>query len=358
MSTILFFGPLTPPYNGQAIAFTTIVNNFRSQKLIIINTAKFSNKFFNTLYSGLKTVYIFCFYKFSTVYFVSSRSSVGFWKDFVLLVLSKWKNVKVVNHLHGADFKLFYDGYPLIKPFISYAYNAVDSSIVLIDEMKEEYVDFPKMKVITVTNCYSDDLNTFDSFVGSKKIQLVYLSNLMRTKGILEFLQSSFILLDKYPELFIRIAGNPLADNFMSKKDIQKKFDQEYSILRNKFGNRVNYLGNVQGEDKKKLLFDSSIFVLPSYYPTEAYPLSIIEAMRTGNAIVTTNHNYLPSIVKPSNGIIVEPRSYQAIVNGVVTLLDNKNKLKEIQKNNIIEAKEKYTEQRYVREVKSIIETN
>lgn len=347
---------MTPPFNGQSIAFTTIAESYAPGMRIIINTAEFSNKFLNTIYSVLKTVYIFCFYRFSTVYFVSSRSSVGFWKDFVLLVLSRWKNIKIVNHLHGADFKLFYDNHPVIRSFISYAYKTVDSSIVLIDEMKKEYIDFPEMKVHTIYNCYNDDLNTFDYFVGNKKNQLVYLSNLMRSKGILEFLQACGVLLDKYPQLSVKIAGSPLADNFMSKKDIQNEFEQQYSILRNKHGDRINYLGTVKGEDKTKLLYESTIFILPTYYPTEAYPLSIIEAMRTGNAIVTTNHNYLPSIVKPSNGVIIEPHSYEAIVDGIVTLLQNKNKLKAIQENNIKEAKEKYSQQRYIYEVKSIIE--
>lgn len=355
-SKTLLFGPLTPPYNGQAVAFTTIAESIVPEERIIINTAKFSNKILNTLYSVFKTVFIFSFYRFSTAYFVSSRSSVGFWKDFILLTLSRWKNVRIVNHLHGADFKRFYDGNSVMQPLISYSYKAVGQSIVLIDEMKGEYVDFPKMKVDTIYNCYSEDLDSFDYFVGKKKNQLLYLSNLMRSKGILEFLQACEILLDKFPELSVKIAGNALSDNFMTKEAIQKRFEQQYSILRKKYGDRIFYMGSVKGEDKKRLLFESSIFVLPSYYPTEAYPLSIIEAMRTGNAIVTTNHNYLPSIVKPSNGIIVEPYSYEAIIDGVISLLKDKIKLKKIQDLNIIEAREKYTQERYVREVKAIIE--
>lgn len=352
---VLLFGPITPPYNGQAIAFTLIVESFSPKEKIVINTARYNNNYLNTISSALKTIYIICFYRFSNIYFASSRSPLGFWKDFILLVLARWSKKKVTNHLHGADFKQFYDSYPAIRPFISYAYKAVNTSIVLIDEMKQEFVDFPEMKIRTIFNCYSDSLNLGKLFYTKKK-QLLYLSNLMKSKGILEFLQACDILLEKYPDLSVKIAGSPLADSSISKKDIQNKFEQQYSTLRYKYGNRISYLGSVKGKNKTKLLYESSIFILPTYYPTEAYPLSIIEAMRSGNAILTTNHNYLPSIVKPSNGMIVEPHSYQAIVYGVVALLQDKNKLREIQENNKVEAKERYTQKRYVREVKSIIE--
>lgn len=352
---VLLVGPLVPPYNGQAIAFSLVVENFPPKKRIVVDTAKYDYKFLNTLNTALKTIFIFCFYRFSTIYFTSSRSPMGFWKDFVLLVLARWSNKKVINHLHGADFKGFYDDNPIIRPFISYGYKAVDTSIVLSDEMKQEFVSFPEMKVETVYNCYSDNLNLGKSFYIKKK-QLLYLSNLIKSKGILEFLQACDILLDKFPVLSVKIAGSPLADNSMSKEAIQKKFEEQYSMLQNRYGDRIFYIGNVEGENKKKLLYESSIFILPSYYRTEAYPLSIIEAMRTGNAIVTTFHNYLPSIVKPANGILVEPRSSQAIVNGVVALLQDEIKLKEIQENNVTEAKGRYTQQRYIREVKSIID--
>lgn len=356
MKKILTIGPLTPPYNGQAVAYTLVANDLKKNKHININTSRFSNSLLSTLYTIIKTLFAFLFCRFSTIYFTSSRSELGFIKDFLMLVLGGWTNKNIVNHLHGADFKTFYRRSKLLKPFIKYAYKNISTSIVLIDEMKTEYEDFPNMKIKTVSNCYAEELNAGDGKF-TKRLQVLYMSNFMASKGILEFLDSCYLLLKGNQNLNVKIAGSPVGDVIMNKKKISNLVYSKISNLLELFPSRVDFVGVVKGENKTKLLFESSIFVLPSYYPTEAYPLSIIEAMRAGNAIVATNHNYLPLIVKASNGIICEPRSSLEIVGGIQALLNDLHLLKKIQDNNMTEAKERYTQQRYINEVKLIIES-
>lgn len=354
---VLLFGPQTPPYNGQAIAFTTIVEALPNEDKILVNTAVFRNNVLNTIYSIAFTLYIFIFYKFSTIYFTSSRSNLGFIKDLPLLLLGRWSNKKIINHLHGADFKIFYERSGILKSLIKYAYDGVNISIILLDEMKNEFVEFPKMKIITVANCFADEFNDMDIRY-NKKIQLLYLSNLMKSKGILEFLEACCFLLNKNPLLEVKIAGSMMGDSFMDKKSLSSAFNEKFTSLKTRYPTRINYMGVIKGKEKIQILFESSIFVLPSYYPTEAYPISIIEAMRTGNAIITTNHNYLPQIIKSQNGLIVETHSAESIIKGIEFLLQDQIKLNQIQQNNIEEAMLKYSQSRYLKEVKSIILAN
>lgn len=351
---VLLFGPLTPPYNGQAAAFTTLVNSINTSNRLLINTAKYRSRLLNTFYAIVLTFYFSVFYRFSVIYFTSSRSALGFIKDLPLILLGSWSGKKIINHLHGADFKSFYNNSGLIKPLVKYVYQKVDLSIVLLDEMKFEYSDFPKMKLETVNNCYD---SVFEDYlpIPDKELQLVYFSNLMKSKGILEFLEASLFLLDKHPFLKVKIAGAPLSDHIMTSDAIYLAFQTKYKKLREIFGQRIEYRGSVKGKDKLDLLSSSSIFVLPTNYPTEAFPISIIESMRSGNAIVATKHNYIPYFIKPQNGVLIPKNSVKGIIDGVDTLLLNPEKLIKIQKYNIEEARVKYCPLIYTEKIKSLI---
>ena len=294
------------------------------------------------------------FLSFSTIYFTSSRSKLGFLKELHLLLFGRWFNKRIINHLHGADFKSFYKSSGLLKPIVNYCYKGIEISIVLLSEMAKDYDDFPTMKTAIVTNCYPKEMDLFKNRV-IKKNQIIYLSNLMYSKGILEFLDACSVLLKNDLTLEVKIAGSPLADIVMSLEDIKNAFNEKYELLRSQFSTRICYLGVVKGNEKSQLLFESTMFILPSYYPAEAFPISIIEAMRAGNAIVTTNHNFLPYIIKPENGIIIEPRSSEEIIRGVETLLKNKEVLQNIQQINIELAKQNFSQPRYIQEVQSII---
>lgn len=358
MKKTLFFGPITPPINGQSVAFTTFVQNVENDTKILINTAHYKSKYINTIVAILKTLYVFTFYKFETIYFTCSRSSFGFIKEFPMLFLARVFKKRVINHLHGAVFKNFYRKSTLLKPFIRYVYYNVDTSIVLLESMKDEFSDFKEMKIKTIPNFYMQDLEIEVDF-SKKQKQVVYLSNLMKSKGIFEFLDAIESLLELDPNVIFKIAGAPLADDFMSSKEVESDFKKKYSTLKSKYPKNIFYLGVVRGEEKVSLLAKSSVFILPTYHPTEAFPLSIIEAMRTGNAIIATHHNFLPEIVKNDiNGRIIEPRSPEKIVDSIKQLFSDNEKLFKIQKYNIEESKKKYRQERYIKSLKETILNN
>lgn len=353
---ILFFGPLAPPYTGQSIAFNTIIESYNPKEIITINSSKYRNSILSSIYAILATFYAFVFYRFSTIYFTSSRTLLGFIKEFPLITLGRWFNKRIINHLHGADFKNFYQSNYRVKPLIRYAYNSIETSIVLIKEMKDQYSDFPSMKVIAIANCYSKELDSFEGKYKKRK-QILYLSNLMASKGIFEFLKACEVILDQNTEFIVKIAGSPFTDSLMDKKTIKAIFDEKYKNLKDKYPGRIEYLGVIHGKQKCQVLYESSIFVLPSYYSTEAFPISILEAMRTGNAIITTNHNYLPYIINSENGKIIKKKSHEAIIEAINKLIESPSKLLSIQEKNRSLTKKKYTESKYIYSIKTVINT-
>lgn len=350
---ILLFGPIAPPLTGQSKAFGLVCDSIVDKK--IVNTTKFNSKFVSTLYTIFQTFILFLIYRFDKVYFTCSRSKLGGIRDIILLLLARIFRVPVVNHLHGFDFYNYSKSLCGIhKQIFYYAYDWVDTSIILHDDMVSEFRDFANMSLETVTNCYDYTLEKSVSIQSGDKLNLLYLSNLMESKGVFVLLEA-LLQLDSYKDkLRIRIAGDFIDDYISPAHEVKDRFTNKYNQLIN-LGFDIEYIGIVKGDKKIKILEESDVFVLPTFHKTEAFPISIIEAMRMGNVIITTNHNLLPTIVSNDNGVLVEPGSVDSLANGIKDMYVNKDELDKIKKNNIEEAIQKYSSERYITEVQRII---
>ena len=76
----------------------------------------------------------------------------------------------------------------IYQKILFWSYSAIDTTIILIDGMEEEFLDFPKMKTIVIANCYSHELDDLPLVKVQKEteIHLLYLSNIMKSKGIIK----------------------------------------------------------------------------------------------------------------------------------------------------------------------------
>ena len=355
MFKILLVGPLMPPIHGQSMAFTRFTESIKNKNKIVINTNHEDKSNLVKIFFTFKTLFLILyktlFFKYDVVYFTCSRSFLGSIKDVLLINLVSMKRVEIVNHLHGSDFYEFLHNSPQwYQPILFHSYKKVNTSIVLLEKMKVQFKDFESMKVEVVPNFYDIELDVKLFEKEKNRINIVYLSNIMKSKGIFELIEAFEELSRKYNNIYLNIAGGFLADEYMDIEEIKNKFINKASL-----NNRINYIGKTFGKEKVKLLQKSDIFVLPSYYKSEAFPISIIEAMACENAIVTTNYKYLPEVVKNNNGILVEPKSVENLANGIESLLKDTIKLREIQKYNGQEAREKYSFDKYINNLNRIV---
>lgn len=352
---ILFFGPYPEPLTGQSISFRQVFQNFKGPKILFDSTSFKGNKLLNSLYCFIFLPVVFLTRRFNTIYFTCTRSNFGFLKDFVLLLLARVFNKNVVNHLHGADLIDFYQNSGGLKRIIKWSYEKININIVLLPSMVDQLSEFNKSKTEVVYNCFSSDFEESSTDFSEKKQQITFLSNLIYSKGVFVFLDSVAQILKRHSNVVVKIAGAPMGDEYMTEKQVRVKFNKAYAILKEKYADRIFYLGTVKGKEKEELLKESAVFILPTFYKTEAFPLTIIEAMYFGNAIVTTNHNYLADIVNPDNGYLVTPRSTEEIIEKIDLLLMNQDKLIEMQRTNRSEAKLKYNPENFNKRISQII---
>lgn len=350
---VLLVGPSLYPVTGQSLAFHKVVEHIKSA-IVVRNSprAHENGLFFYTLY-WCRLISIFMFNKVEVCYFTSSRTLFGFLvRDAPLVLLFSFRGVKIVNHLHGADFRLFRDSFPCLGSFIDYVYNKISTSIVLYENMCVEYERYRTMHISVVNNFFERkelSRGQVEAYLqeqgGSKgRFNLLFLSNLIAEKGISELVDAVVDCDLAGRNVHLKIAGAFLEEN----SDLRRKISEASSI---------EYLGVVHGVTKERLLLDADVVCLPSYYRTEAQPICLIEAMAYGCAIITTQHNYLPLLVSDDCGLKVEPRSVSRLIDAICHLYDDHDLLCGMKRHCFELAESKYTLDSYLAGVVSALRT-
>jgi glycosyltransferase involved in cell wall biosynthesis len=359
---ILFVGPVTPPITGQALAFYETYKKIRCRRKFLANQNVTGKHPVSqaVLISRAVSKILSCllFNRIDIIYFTCSRSRRGCLFDIMLICLSRLFHARLINHLKGADFGTFYESLDRFsKRLVHYCYEKIDISIVPVEGMTEEFsAYFPKMMVKTVPNFYEEALERIQGKTSSKNVRLLYLSNIIKSKGILDLLDSFCALTKRYDDLSLTIAGDFIGDSFMGRNEIKETFLRKIEKLKQNPRCNVSYVGVVSGDDKINLLRDSDIFILPTYFKSELFPFAIIEALRAGNVIITTRHNFLTEIVSEDNGCLIDVKSPRMIESAVARFVEDKERMREVQRYNINYARERYSQELYVKRIVNILE--
>lgn len=357
---ILIIGPIPPPINGCSYANFILCKNLLQEgyKYDTINTStkiissKQGNSFsFKKSFSFLRIYFsVFKVISASTVYFTPGQTFFGILKYAPYIVFCILFRKPYVIHVHGNYLGIQFKELKGIKKniFRCLISNA-SAGIVLSESLKSNFDGLLDCsKIVAVENFVEDGIYTsMNNVIKPKdKPRIVYLSNLMKEKGILKLLDALILLKEKNIDFEALIAGG-------IERDIENEVNQKLSILKD----NVQYLGTVQGNQKHKILKESNIFILPTYYKMEGQPISILEALATGNIIVTTPHGGIPDIVSKQNGYFVKAESALSIVQCIEKIEVNIiQQIEYFSNQNIEYAKKKFTEKKFTDRIIAVFE--
>ncbi|MDE4541330.1 glycosyltransferase [Thermoanaerobacterium sp. R66] len=106
---------------------------------------------------------------------------------------------------------------------------------------------------------------------------------------------------------------------------------------------------------EKDLLLNSDIFILPTYYPNEGQPISIIEAMAAGLPIISTDTGCIADMVIDGyNGFIVHKQKPEEITEKIMILANKKGLLLNMSNNSRKLYLENYTSDIFINGLDSI----
>jgi glycosyltransferase involved in cell wall biosynthesis len=193
-----------------------------------------------------------------------------------------------------------------------------------------------KRKLIKLEKCVviagsGIDLIEFEKRNQPNKFSFIMVTRLLKTKGVYEYLEAARRVKQHYPDIHIKLVG-PLDPNpdGVKKEELQTFIDEGV----------IDYLG--VSDDVHTLLAESSVFVLPSYY-REGVPHSILEAMATGRAIITTDSPGCRETVKEGvNGFLIPTKDARALSEKMMWMIDNHEATKMMGDESFKYAKEKF----------------
>ena len=265
---------------------------------------------------------------------LNTSGKIAFLKEMLLIkYLRNFYSGKIILHIHSSGFKKIFFNYNFLNKFIINKINKyIDLLIVLSESFKEELIieGVKSEKVIVLYNFQNFITNKFNVFNNNSVKRLLFLGSINREKGILDLIKAvSKINKDGY---ILNVAGK-----FMDSKT---KKEILHFVNQNNLRENVVFLGYIQGNEKRDILLNSDIMILPSY--GEGLPISILEGMAAGCVIIATEVGSIPEIIKNGqNGFLFKPGDIDILRKYIKELIYNEALLNKIKNNNIYDS-EKY----------------
>ena len=251
-----------------------------------------------------KILFTILVFRPNKIYFTASVKGVAFYRD--VLLSTVWKFYKlfvpceVFYHYHTKGVKEFVKNPRNLKLT---RYFLKDINLILLSPLLEaDFEDVKTYKKVLflpngVENSY-DDIS-FENYISKKdfsKLNILYLSNMIKSKGYFEVIK----LANNYKNKNIHFH---FAGGWKEKEDEKEFFD---FIKSNQLENTVTFHGFVNGTQKKELFENSQLFIFPTRYENEAFPLSILEAFSYGLPVLSTDEGSIPFIIDEKSGVIVD----------------------------------------------------
>ncbi len=361
---VLIIGQIPPIINGQSLVTKSVLdilveadyevvflpltnlNHGRSLSLILDKFTYYLKIIFRFLKQTVSGNYI--------IYLNGARSIGGTFRNVPFLIISKILRNKTILHFHCGDIDDFVNSQnKIVKFFLLSAYKLVDKLIILSPTLRKNFSQIiNKDNLVIIENGISSPFYNSKVIRESEVIKLLYLSNLILSKGYFDILIALDHIVNKLK--FKNIECNFCGEFLTSYDDpelnsIEKmKRDFHNYISQNNLINNVNYKMQVLDEEKNKLLNESHILILPTNYSTEAQPLSIIEAISRGNVIISTNFRAIPDMVVDNyNGKFVAFGDPLSIVQNILFFINNPTDFNNYSKNSISIYQKTFTYDRF-----------
>lgn len=269
------------------------------------------------LSQGIKYLWLLLTRQPEVVYVPISQAWLPFLRDCLFLIPARLLRRKVVVHLHGGYFGVFFSKTTFVmRSIIRFSLSRVACAIVLGRAVEQTFDGVvPADRIRIIPNAIPDPVKNSGAINGGMQWRTVlFLSTLMAEKGVLDALSSM--------ELANRRVGpirSVFAGEWYSAIDEQRAKD---ILSRFPSGSKPEFIGAVGPDRKHELLATSSVFVFPTFYPFEGHPFVLLEAMAFGLPVISTKWACIPEIVEDGvNGFLVEPRDVDALAERICTLL-------------------------------------
>jgi glycosyltransferase involved in cell wall biosynthesis len=324
---ILLFLKLPPPQTGA-----TLMNKYVAESPAI--NQRFTTHLISISYkSKIEDVAIISFRKIATIlrlyylllkellqfkpdliYFQISPLGWAFYRDCSYVFLMKIFRKKIVYHMHGKGISEAVNRSKITKNIYRWVFR--NSSMICLSESLVYDIEAVYSGKPFIVNNGIPAISKPERVgrEGKNTFSILFLSNLILSKGILVFLDAIEVFKSKHTNFIATIVG---------KEAEISSIELQAEIEKRDLKNEVFYLGPKYGDEKNQVFMNSDVLVYPTY--NDVWGLVIIEAMQFGLPVIATREGAIPLLVEDGvTGLLAEKKNPEQLSDKLYYLYCNR----------------------------------
>ena len=239
----------------------------------------------------------------------TTSGSIGTLRDYCVARYCKSHGLKTVMHCRYGCIPQDVTSKGLLGHLLRKTMRLYDQIWVLDNKSYEALneLDYLKGKVFLTPN--SIEVGNVIDLTPKAYRHVAFIGNLIPSKGIYELVKA-VLSLGKY-DVTLDLIG-PGSEEIVG---------QLKKISGDKWGNVIKYHGRLSNVEAVKFMKAVDIVALPTYYPSEAFPISILEAMSLTKLVISTRRAAIPDMLSFPDGtccgMLVREKSVEDIANAI-----------------------------------------
>lgn len=300
---LVFCGPLPPPVNGMSQVNISIIKDLQScAHVFIINTQPNLKKKRVLYYTKRIFIFIFAFFRLivsrikgAGVFYASVSSGWALVMEALVALAARLMGMRVFLHHHAYSYLDHYSW--MMRIAVAFAGRSA-VHIMLSERMAQDFASvysFSGSFFIAPNGIEAPPASS--AAMPSRPLTVGMLSNLTLDKGTGRFISVLQTIRSKGLNVRGVLAG-PIEDE-------ETLLCVSQSLKRE--GSGLEWRGPVYGPEKEIFFQDIDVFLFPSSYPNEAYPLVLLEALTRGAPFIAWGRGCIGSFENCAGAFIIDP---------------------------------------------------
>lgn len=332
---VLIIGPTPPPAHGISVLTELLLRSNLNQSFEVIhldtadrrtldNVGRFEIRNVTlALYHGARFLWLLLWKRPSVVYVPVSESRLGFLRDSLFLLPSRFLGIPVVLHLHGGYLDTLYaERSPVFQWLMRLCFRHTARAIVLSDSFRGKFAGLVEVDRVRVVyngipqTIYEACKNKYRAARGAAPVTVLFLGVLVESKGFFDLLRAvPYVLKQTTDVRFVLVGDTSFPEARQAMEWVNQHSLDPY----------ISFLGPQTGNEKTRIFQESDVFAFPTWYPLEGQPVAMIEAMAAGLPVLTTRHATIPDILGEDGAFYVNKQDPADIAAKLLQLLNDES---------------------------------
>lgn len=243
----------------------------------------------------------------------TTSGSLGSLRDYIVGKICQKKNIKTIMHCRYGCISDDIKSKGLVGILLRAAMRQYDQIWVLDSESYKTLKSLPDYSNKVKLTPNSIEVPNSANLSPKQYNRMGFIGNLIPSKGLFELIEAA-----KNTKIHLDIIG-PGSDNVINQIKI---------IAGESLNSLIFIHGRMDNEKAVEFLNQLDIIALPTYYPSEAFPISILEAMSRGKLVISCPRAAISDMLTGINGkkcgILVQPKSHKSIEEAIEWIRNHK----------------------------------